>query len=284
MVTRPGKHHLEQVRKASWEIEQRRIVLYCEFTFMGNHSPHSHPTFLTGDGSNWIMPEALFDDLPDTVFFIKDRSGRYVVVNQTLADRCAGGDKAKLIGRRPDEVFPADLAATYARQDESVLKTGGSITQQLELHIYPRGVAGWCLTTKHAVRTSDGRIVGLTGISRDLHAVDGEAAGYAELARALRYMKKHFAESLRIEDLAGHCGLSVYQFEQRVRKLYKMSPLQLLHKHRLDEGTRLLRESDLSLAEIALQTGWCDQSAFTRHFSRFTGMAPGKFRRLNRPT
>lgn len=250
---------------------------------MGNHTSHSQTGFRIDGGPVWLMPEALFDDLPDTVFFIKDRSGRYMVVNQTLADRCAGGDKQKLIGRRPDEVFPADLATTYARQDETVLKTGRSISQQLELHIYPGGVAGWCLTTKHPMLSTDGRIMGLAGISRDLHAVDGESAGYAELARALRHMKKHFAESLRIDELAAHSGLSVYQFEQRVRKLYKMSPLQLLHKLRLDEGTRLLRESDLSLSDIALQTGWCDQSAFTRHFTRFTGMAPGKFRRLNRP-
>ena len=41
-----------------------------------------------------------------------------------------------------------------------------------------------------------------------------------------------------------------------------------------------LRETTLPLGEIALQTGWCDQSAFTRHFSRYAGMAPGKFRAI----
>jgi AraC-like DNA-binding protein len=80
--------------------------------------------------------------------------------------------------------------------------------------------------------------------------------------------------------IATKAGLSVYQFEQRVQRLFQMSPLQLLHKLRLDEATRLLRETDLPLGEIALQTGWCDQSAFTRHFSRYAGMAPGKFRSM----
>lgn len=226
--------------------------------------------------------EALFDALPDVVFFIKDAHGRYAVVNQTLAARCVGGDKARLIGRRPAEVFPAALAVSYARQDEAVLKTGKPVEHQLELHIYPGGKAGWCLTTKHPLRDAQGRIIGVTGISRDLNAPDGKAGGFAELAAALQHMQAHHAESLRIEDIARKAGLSVYQFEQRVQRLFQMSPLQLLHKLRLDEGTRLLRETDLPLGEIALQTGWCDQSAFTRHFSRYAGMAPGKFRAVQK--
>ncbi len=224
--------------------------------------------------------EALFDALPDVVFFIKDRAGRYVRVNQTLAVRCAGGDKAKLIGKRPEEVFPAPLAASYARQDESVLRTGKPVEHQLELHIYPGAKAGWCLTTKHPLRDAQDRIIGVTGISRDLNAPSGRDSGYAQLASALKLMRARFTESLRIEDIATKAGLSVYQFEQRVQKLFQMSPLQLLHKLRLDEATRLLRETDLPLGEIALQTGWCDQSAFTRHFSRYAGMAPGKFRAM----
>jgi len=222
--------------------------------------------------------EALFDALPDVVFFIKDAAGRYVRVNQTLADRCAGGDKARLIGRLPAEVFPAPLGAIYTRQDERVLKTGKPVEHELELHIYPGCKAGWCLTTKHALRDADGRITGVSGISRDLNAPSDKARGFAEVAAALRHMQRNFAESLRIEDIARKAGLSVHQFEQRVRRLFQMGPLQLLHKLRLDEATRLLRETDKSLAEIALETGWCDQSAFTRHFSRRTGIAPGKFR------
>ncbi len=230
-----------------------------------------------------MVAEALFDALPDVVFFIKDAHGRYVVVNQTLASRCAGGHKARLIGKKPDEVFPAPLAASYTRQDLEVLRTGKSIEQQLELHIYPGGKAGWCLTTKHPLRDEKGRITGVAGISRDLNAPGDKASGFAELASALRHMRRHYTESLRIEDIATKAGLSVYQFEQRVQRLFQMSPLQLLHKLRLDEATRLLRETDLPLGEIALQTGWCDQSAFTRHFSRYAGMAPGKFRAMQGP-
>jgi AraC-like DNA-binding protein len=224
------------------------------------------------------VAEALFDAIPDVVFFLKDTTGRYVVVNRTLADRCAGGDKTRLLGRRPEDVFPPALAASYARQDESVLKTGRIVDGALELHLYPGGVAGWCLTTKLALRDENGRITGVAGISRDLNAPGEKAGGYAELANVLEHMRLHFDETLRIEDLATMAGFSVYQFEQRVRRLFQMSPLQLLHKLRLDESTRLLRETEMTLGEIALQTGWCDQSAFTRNFTRYSGTSPGRFR------
>ncbi len=226
------------------------------------------------------LNEALFDALPDVVYFVKDALGRYVVVNQTLADRCTHGDKSKLIGRKPSEVFPEALARSYMRQDEQVLHSGRRVDRQLELHVYPGSRAGWCLTTKLPLRDAKGHIVGVAGISRDLNAPDGKAPGYAELASALRHMQRHFAEGLRIEDVASRAGLSVPQLEQKVRRVFQMSPLQLLHKLRLDEATRLLRETTMSLTDIAVETGWCDQSAFTRHFTRYAGISPGKFRAM----
>ena len=150
--------------------------------------------------------EALFDALPDVVFFLKDVTGRYVVVNRTLADRCAGGDKARLLGRRPEDVFPTALAASYAKQDEAVVKTGRKVEGALELHLYPGGVTGWCLTTKLPLRDSEGRITGVAGISRDLNAPGEKANGYAELASVLERMRCHFDESLRIEELAALVG------------------------------------------------------------------------------
>jgi AraC-like DNA-binding protein len=227
--------------------------------------------------------ESLFDFVHDVVFFVKDDHGRYARVNQTLADRCVNGDKARMIGKLPSEVFPKSLAESYTCQDELVLTTGQQVVQQLELHIYPGGKRGWCLTTKFPLlsKTMDGNVIGVTGISRDLNAPTDRATGFDELASAIQFMQTHFAESIRIEDVARNAGLSIYQFEQRVQKLFHLTPVQLIHRYRLDEAMRLLKETGLSLKEIAVRTGWCDQSAFTRQFSRYTGLPPGKFRELD---
>ncbi|HKI69738.1 MAG TPA: PAS domain-containing protein, partial [Verrucomicrobiae bacterium] len=90
--------------------------------------------------------EALFDCLPNVVFFMKNARGEYVLVNQTLVTRCGCHEKRELIGRRADEVFPSPLGENYRSQDEQVLQRGMSILNQLELHFFPSGGRGWCLT------------------------------------------------------------------------------------------------------------------------------------------
>jgi AraC family transcriptional regulator len=47
---------------------------------------------------------------------------------------------------------------------------------------------------------------------------------------------------------------------------------------RVERAQQLLREGDLSLAEIAARAGFPDQSVFCRHFKRLVGVTPGRFR------
>jgi len=120
--------------------------------------------------TGWDIIERLFDHVPETVFFLKDAAGRYLAVNQSLVERCGLESKKDLIGRRVGEVFPKQLAELYARQDQTVLRTGRPIMDHLELHWYSHRRPGWCLTTKLPMRGPDGTIVGIAGISRDLRA------------------------------------------------------------------------------------------------------------------
>jgi AraC-like DNA-binding protein len=55
--------------------------------------------------------------------------------------------------------------------------------------------------------------------------------------------------------------------------------MQLITKTRITVGCRLLRESDASVAQIALNCGFADHSAFTRAFRAVTGMSPTEYRR-----
>src|SRR5687768_14168459 len=70
----------------------------------------------------------LFEFIPDTVFFAKDRSGRYLAVNQSLVERCGLRAKEDVIGRTASNLFPKDLGVRYSRQDEEVIATGYAVT------------------------------------------------------------------------------------------------------------------------------------------------------------
>lgn len=225
--------------------------------------------------------ERLFDDLPNVVFFIKDRAGRYLAVNKTLVDRCAFDGKSGLLGKRPSDLFPAALAAHYEKQDQRVVQTGKPLLDQLELHFYPDRRRGWCLTNKYPVPDQrTGAITAVMGISRDVEdsARGAAARGFPELARALEALHTRIANPPGIEEIAALCDLSAAHFSRLVQRVFRLTPQRLAMKIRIDEALHLLATTTQSLAEIALSTGFCDQSAFSRNFRRMTGLPPGAFR------
>lgn len=222
--------------------------------------------------------EAIFDLLPDLVFFVKNRRCEYVVVNQTLVKRCGRQQKTDLIGRRADELFPAPLGGIYRAQDESVMQDGTAILNQLELHCYANGGRGWCLTNKLPLRGRRGQVIGLAGISKDLHAVRERSDDYSAVAEAVHFIQSNFGESLRVTELAARVGLSAYQFEQRIRKIFNLTAGQLIQKTRMEAAERKLRETGDAIANIALDCGYSDQSAFTRQFRQTTGLSPSIYR------
>jgi AraC-like DNA-binding protein len=225
--------------------------------------------------------EDLFDSLTDLVYFLKNARGQYVVVNQALVERCGFRDKRELIGRTADEVYPAPLGRTYRLQDEAVIRTGEPILNHLELQIYPGGVTGWCVTSKVPLRGRTGGVVGLAGISKDVHATSEAGEDYSSLAAVLQHIHAHYDQPLKLQDLADMARLSTYQFEQRMRKIFAITAGQFIHKVRMDAAVRRLRETEASIAKIALDCGYAEQSSFTRQFKATVGLSPARYRRLS---
>ncbi|MGB5689633.1 MAG: AraC family transcriptional regulator [Woeseiaceae bacterium] len=228
--------------------------------------------------------EALFDHMPDTVFFIKDRDGRYVSVNQTLVERCGLRDKSDLLGRRPSDVLGETLGRGYEQQDQMVLETGQKLVDQLELHTVRSKDIGWCLTTKMPLFGKDDAIVGLVGISRDLRLPDMTSDDFAHIADAIRFAEQCISRRPAIAELAGIAGMSIYQLDRRMKRVFGLTTGQWVLKTRISHASRVLVETDLPIADIALEAGYADQSAFTRQFRRSTGLSPSAYRRVRQST
>ncbi|MCP5532707.1 MAG: AraC family transcriptional regulator [Akkermansiaceae bacterium] len=227
-----------------------------------------------------ILPvDRLFDGVPDIVFFIKDALGRYVAVNDTLVARCGRNGRDELIGRTVEQVFPPPLSGEFARQDVEILKTGTAIRDRLELHLYPGGASGWCLTYKEPIAGKNGGVAGICGISRDLHAPGEQRAEFSALSSAVEHIHRHYDEPLRLPQLAEMAGLSVYQFDQRIRSLFHLTAGQYLVKVRIDAACKQLAKSKEAIAQIALGCGYSDQSAFSRQFKQAVGISPLEYRK-----
>ena len=224
-----------------------------------------------------FLGEELFDRITDTVFFLKDRNARYVAVNDALVRRCNLAAKAELIGRTAREIFPAPLGERFESQDLRVLREGLSINGRLELHLYPDGRQGWCLTWKEPLFDRAGRIVGLSGISRDAPN-SGPQPDMTALSAVLGYIHDHLDSALRIPDLAMRAGLSAFQLDQRIRALFGLSTGQYLTRARIEFACDRLRQTDAAISIVAQECGYADQAAFTRQFHKSVGLTPRAYR------
>lgn len=229
-----------------------------------------------------LLAGELFDLVPDTVFFLKDRAGRYLAVNQTLVERCGRRSKAELLGRTVTDLFPGELAASYAEQDRQVLESGVPLVSKLELHLYPSRQQGWCLSTKLPVRDRSGRITGLAGLSRDVHAPAAGGAVPAPLVEAVEYLRRNYAEPVTPAALASRTGVKPAQFTRLVKRLLQLTPGQLILQTRLQAAAQQLRDGDDTVATIASACGFYDHSALTRHFKAATGLTPLAYRQAAR--
>lgn len=226
--------------------------------------------------------EELFDHLPDIVFFIKNTKGQYLVVNNTLVQRCGAHSKGDLLGRLPGEVLRPPLAQSFEDQDRKVLETGQPLVGQLELHFYATRDVGWCLTSKLPLRNQEGEVVGLVGVSQDLRLPDLSTDEYQHVIAAINFAEANLHDPPSVADLASIAEMSPYQLDRRMRRVFGLTTGQWLLKLRIDLAQRRLRTSDESISSIAMEAGYSDQSAFTRQFRRATGMSPRDYRNARR--
>jgi transcriptional regulator GlxA family with amidase domain len=102
------------------------------------------------------------------------------------------------------------------------------------------------------------------------------------LKRVLAYVEGHLAERVSIEQLAAVAGLSVFHFARAFKQSEGRTPHEHLVERRVAHAHRLLKETDTPLPEIALASGFADQSHLARHFKKRLGMSPRTFRQSER--
>ncbi len=99
-----------------------------------------------------------------------------------------------------------------------------------------------------------------------------------QLRRAIEYIREHLAEDLPLARISRAAGLSPFHFARRFKQATGLAPHQYLIHQRVERARHLLTHTQSTLAEIAQQCGFCDQSHLTNHFRRVVGMTPRRFR------
>jgi AraC-like DNA-binding protein len=88
------------------------------------------------------------------------------------------------------------------------------------------------------------------------------------------HVSQHYAEKLTVAQAAALAGMSQPQFMKTFKRVAGMTLVGYLNHVRLAAGVRLLRETSLSIAEVATAVGFTDQSYFDKRFKRAFGSTP----------
>lgn len=115
-------------------------------------------------------------------------------------------------------------------------------------------------------------------LSTDILAVEDE-----DLSAALRYIRTHTHEGIRVSDLSEHLCISRRKLERKFRRILGRSPKAEILRVRLEAAKRLLAETSLPVSQVARRTGFPTIHYFANVFRRCVGQAAGQYRRETRP-
>ncbi|QEF97669.1 Phytochrome-like protein cph1 [Stieleria maiorica] len=165
---------------------------------------------------------SLVNTIPDAVFF-KDRQGRIIRANESMAKDAGFNCAEELIGKTDREIWSGDLYAKTAVDEQRIMETGQAMVNKEETPIREGGEPRWVLVTKMPLYDEEGQIMGVFGVARDITEIklqeferERQAQALAKAKEALErsntdlqqfaYVASHdLQEPLRA--VAGHCQL-----------------------------------------------------------------------------
>ncbi len=237
--------------------------------------------FFAKCGPNVATLAAVFDSLPNIAFYIKDEEGRIVAINRYNCELCNIPSPSAAIGKRSSDLFPRAYADFCMARDREVIATGKPIVNRRYAKVANLSASTNILSI-HPVHGLDGTIIGtLCTYHRDAKAPVGPV-WEDRFDAILEKINANIARPLTVEELATEAGMSVSNFQRMFMKIIGVRPGRYIIQQRLNAACRLLENSDLGICDIALATGFCDQSHFTKMFKRERGVTPGGYRRHHR--
>lgn len=233
----------------------------------------------------------LLDLLENVLAWVKDRQGRYLWVNRPFLikyalDHLEAGESdvtGRILGRTDYDLSPAFMADQFRLDDDQVL-AGHRIINRIERVGEFEGMTAWNITSKIPVRDAKGAIIGTAGFTRALDKHELPAGTVSGFDLVLAYMRDHYHRPITNGQLAGAAKMSLRAFERQFLADFHLTPQKYLRKLRLRIASRALICSNGSLSEIAVSSGFSDQSHFTREFRRQFGRTPRDYRQHYRST
>jgi AraC family transcriptional regulator len=99
-----------------------------------------------------------------------------------------------------------------------------------------------------------------------------------KLQQVIDYMNQHLHQEIQLANLAKVANISPFYFCHSFKQSTGTSPYQYLIQRRVERAKQLLQHGEMTIAEIALECGFSNQSHFTKRFQQWTGLTPRVYR------
>lgn len=116
--------------------------------------------------------------------------------------------------------------------------------------------------------------------SMDARSPATPASAPAWLARAVELLRDRYRDELSVAEIAAAAGVHPVHLARTFRRHLRCTPGEFMRFHQLEHAASMLLRTARPLAEVALCSGFADQSHFSRVFTRHFGVPPGKYRAL----
>ncbi|MFZ2640462.1 MAG: PAS domain S-box protein [Verrucomicrobiia bacterium] len=185
----------------------------------------------------------LVDNMPDLVY-TKDLEARFILSNTAHVNFMGVASEADLAGKTVLDLHPPELARSYYADDLHVLRTGDTIHNREELVRDHQGVARWHLTIKVPLRDRDGKIIGLIGVSRDIHRQKQALESLHESELLYHSLVEQLPQSIFRKDIEGRVTFANSRYCESMQRELKdilgktdaeLFPPELAEKYRADD-------------------------------------------------
>lgn len=221
----------------------------------------------------------LFDQLRGTLFFMKDKEGRFVSVSRRNYERLGLESEEQIIGKTDADFFPPEVARAYREDDLAVITSREPMLGKVEIGTAPGGVMDWFVVNKFPVLGESGDVIGVMG-TIESHTGYREAFGPTmPLRRAVEFMEANLQRSVAVAEIAERSGISERQLQREFHKAFSMSVMEYFVRTRLNRAAKAMQQPGARSVDVAHDFGFADQSAFTRAFRKVFGTTPKVFQK-----
>jgi transcriptional regulator GlxA family with amidase domain len=171
------------------------------------------------------------------------------------------------------------MAAAYIEEDLKVMREGSLLNRLWMVHNVSYRLPQWFVSSKVQVLSLKQEVLGIAGVMYPMNSSHLQDKYFQELKPLIAFVEENYMEDIKMDKLATLINCSRTQLNRRFQALLHMTPTEFLMALRVQAARRLLATTQKDIADIAYESGFCDQSHLTRRFRILTGETPASYRK-----